>query len=253
MSLALQILCDEPQSRITHCIIYSDSQAGLQATMKPAKQSGQQIIKEFLDKAEHLQTQRSITISLVWIPGHMDINGNEAADKAAKHAANPSQVQLPQTRPYPTMKAARNAEIHQRHNNEWMRNWQTGKENAMQLRRICKTPLAESGIKLYGSLKTRRDIATAVRLRTGHCGLNNYLHRIGIEESPMCPCGNGNKETVKHLLLKCETYEEERNRLRKQMGNRMLRMEILLGDSKAIKLTLEFIKQTKRLEINRRH
>src|SRR2546423_172965 len=71
MCLALQILNFASLSAITQCIIYSDSQAALQATMKPAQQSGQEVIKEFLDNADQLQTQRKISISLIWIPGHM--------------------------------------------------------------------------------------------------------------------------------------------------------------------------------------
>src|SRR2546430_10808928 len=71
MCLALQILNFASLSAITQCIIYSDSQAALQATMKPAQQSGQEVIKEFLGNGDQLQTQRKISISLIWIPGHM--------------------------------------------------------------------------------------------------------------------------------------------------------------------------------------
>ena len=93
MCLALEILNLASQSAINHCIIYSDSQAALQATMKPAQQSGQEVIKEFLNNADQLQTQRNISISLIWIPGHMDISGNEMVDEAAKYAADPNQWQ----------------------------------------------------------------------------------------------------------------------------------------------------------------
>ena len=216
--------------------------------MKPAQQSGQEVIKEFLDNADQLQTQRKISISLIWIPGHMDISGNEMADEAAKHAADPNYWQ-----PSPSsaiMKAAQNAEVLAKVNQEWINAWQTEKKTAKELRRICKKPTAESGPKLYQKLETRRDITNLIRLRTEHCGLKNYLYKIGKEESPLCSCGNNAKETVKHLLLKCEIYEEQRDKLRRELGTGTLRMEILLGNSKAIKHMLEFVKSTGRLENN---
>ena len=251
MCLALQILNLGSQSAITQCIIYSDSQAALQATMKPAQQSGQETIKEFLDNADQLQTQRRISILLIWIPGHMDIIGNEMADEAAKHAANLNHVQPSFSSP--VMKAAQNAVVLQKINQEWTRLWQTEQKTAKELRRICKKPTAESEPKLYQSLEIRRDIADLIRLRTEHCGLNNYLHKIGREESPLCSCGNNAKETVKHLLLKCEIYEKQREKLRRELGTGTMRLEILLGNSKAIKQTLELVKNTGRLETNWRH
>src|SRR5579859_6507558 len=68
------------------CLIYFDSQAAAKGLTKPNKQSGQQILVSILEKIE---TIKALTpnISLVWIPGHMEIAGNEKADKAAKEAA----------------------------------------------------------------------------------------------------------------------------------------------------------------------
>src|SRR5579859_5805458 len=39
--------------------------------------------------------------------------------------------------------------------------------------------------KIYKSITKRNDVTQIARLRTGHCSLNQYLHRFGIEESPM--------------------------------------------------------------------
>ena len=130
------------------------------------------------------------------------------ADEAAKHAANPNHLQP--YLPSPLMKAAQNAEVLQKLNQEWTRLWQTEQKTAKELRRICKKPTAESGPKLYQSLDTRRDIANLIRLRTEHCGLNNYLHKIEREESSLCSCENNLKETVKHLLPKCEIYKNQK-------------------------------------------
>jgi hypothetical protein len=39
--------------------------------------------------------------------------------------------------------------------------------------------------KLYHEIANRNTEATIAQLRTGHCGLNHYLHRFGIIRSPV--------------------------------------------------------------------
>jgi hypothetical protein len=72
-----------------------------------------------------------------------------------------------------------------------------------------------------------------------------YLNRRNIIEDPSCDCGRG-IENVKHFLLLCKNYEQQRKELRKKVGVRNMRTEILLGDPKFIKETLEFVEKTGR-------
>ena len=46
---------------------------------------------------------------------------------------------------------------------------------------------------------------TIFRLRTGHCQLLSYLHRLKISHSDECPCGTGNR-THNHILQSCPTF-----------------------------------------------
>ena len=51
---------------------------------------------------------------------------------------------------------------------------------------------------------TRSQCITVAQLRTGHCPLlASYLHRIGRQQSPVCPHCGGDDETAQHLLLCC--------------------------------------------------
>src|SRR5204862_6080703 len=83
VQLAVEILRDDHDFRI--CYIYSDSQAAIKAIDKPRRQSGQQIIKELLDCIDEVTLQHpQLRIILIWISGHIGIEGNERADTEAK-------------------------------------------------------------------------------------------------------------------------------------------------------------------------
>ena len=78
--------------------------------------------------------------------------------------------------------------------------------------------------------------------RQRHCRLNRYLHGFGIKNTPYCTCRYG-KETVEHYLLECRNYAEQRKKLRREVGTGKMRVEILLGDPKMIKNTLDTSKK----------
>ena len=126
----------------------------------------------------------------------MDIYGNEMADAAAKKAAR---EMLGTQFKHNALKSSRKVIIKKASQTEWATRWQNGKENARQLRRITTKRMGQSGLKIYNNITTRMEMATFARLRTGHCSLNQYLHRMGFEDSPECKtCRNGKAETVEH-------------------------------------------------------
>jgi len=58
---------------------------------------------------------------------------------------------------------------------------------------------------------SRSECITVAELRTGHSQLlASYLHRIGRQQSPLCPHCGGNDETAQHLLLCCPTHMQAR-------------------------------------------
>src|SRR5437762_465599 len=98
---------------------------------------------------------------------------------------------------------------------KWEIEWKTGKTNARRLRSMSQYPGTTTGLKLYGKLK-RKQVVMISRLRTGHCHLNQYLHRFNIIETPECECGT-EKETIEHYLLNCELNDEERHEMRRRV------------------------------------
>jgi len=244
INLALKIAEENPQ--YTKCEIFTDSQTSIKALLKPGKQSGQAIICSILDKIDELQTQRSeMNITLTWIPGHMDIEGNERADKAAKEASNPMEAEVESNVNYPTLKSARNAANKQQIQAKWIKQWNEGTATAVKLRAMSKRPHFTSGRKLYSQITVKQYIAWLVRLRTAHCSLNKYLHQRGHEEEPLCACRE-DEETIEHFLLKCKKYTTQREKMVKEVGAGGMRVEKLVGDLKCIKYTMEYVKETNR-------
>ena len=207
------ILFEEKIEEYTNIHIFTDNQSAIQAVDSPKRQSGQYIVKEILDIIDRIQKIKPLSIiHIEWVPGHMNIKGNERADQAAKAAVIPNTI----SSPIITMKSAQNQSIKTMAKNKWEIEWKTGRQNARRLRNMSQHPGISIGLKLYGILP-RKHVIWTTRLRTGHCHLNEYLHRFNIIEISECECG-AEKETVNHYLLNCELYDEERDALRRSVG-----------------------------------
>lgn len=249
LELAAEIAILSPSS-YTKCIIYVDSQAAIKGINKPGKQSGQTILISAIAKIQALADGRRMAIEFVWVPGHEDVEGNEMADKAAKEAAKSegNDASIPRSTHKP-LKATRSQCIKREITNEWNESCQRQSLNreANHLLRITKKPNALRGNKLYNAVDlTRRQTAQLARLRSGHCSLNQYLHRFGHARSRKCECGSGANETVEHFLLHCPRYDRQRARLVREVGVQGMRVEKLLGRAKMIQHTLKYVDETRR-------
>ncbi len=113
---------------------------------------------------------------------------------------------------------------------------------------MSQQPGTTTGLKLYGSMQKWEHIVWISRLRTGHCHLNKYLNRFKIIETPECECG-AESEMVEHFLLKCELYDEAREKLRRKVGAQGMRISVLLGDKTVIRETIDYIESTERFKL----
>lgn len=235
------------QDQKTSCRIYSDSQAALKALDRPCRQSGQAIIKDILDHIDETTSGHEHTqIEIIWIPGHSDIEGNEQADTEAKKAAIDPTLKRPHK--HKPLKSGRTRHIKTVAKEQWQKEWHNAK-TAKPLRHIMRTKrkAIKTGPRLYSEFSNRHTTAIIAQLRTGHCGLNLYLHRIGQTKSSYCKCGYG-KETVEHYLLECKNYKEQRKRLRNVVGGGKMKVAYLLGDPALIRYTMEYVKTTGRFD-----
>ena len=113
------------------------------------------------------------------------------------------------------------------------------------------------------------DAAILAQLRTNKCRLNCYLAKINASPTDLCECGQS--ETVRHFLIECPRWDTERQALKRAANKRWADLSYLLGgwndtkhpngtyvdgprekwkpDRKVVEATIEFAKNTKRLEL----
>ena len=149
---------------------------------------------EWLRKIKFLLAEIKSKITILWVPSHCDIEGNEIADQLANEGRKKDQSSTPVTQ------AILKAKIKAR---KWVPTHPRAKQIYGQKLRP-KFEIEKSWTRLMRSL--------FARLRTDHAKeLANYRYRIGTEKSPNCEqCGV--PETLEHVLCHCSILEEARVR-----------------------------------------
>lgn len=204
------------------CALYSDSRSALQAIQN--SRSTNKLILEIQELVAGLLRQQ-VTVTFCWIPSHVGIEGNEAADKAAKEAATRGQVHRQEV-PVPDILA----HIKSRVKEKWAEAWHQIEDNK-KLRGIQPT------ISVKDWSLDRKDAIKLTRLRIGHTRLTHGFLLVG-EELPWCEvCDTA--LSVEHILLQCGNHGMERRQCFD--FQEMPSMKVLLSDGVYIKKVLEFL------------
>ncbi|CAK9816321.1 hypothetical protein ANTPLA_LOCUS8956 [Anthophora plagiata] len=159
-------------------------------------------IKEGLqDFAANSPSDNSIT--LLWVPAHRNINGNELADEAAKEASlkPPDFHPVPYTDFHHSLKQKMNDQAE----SAWTREAShKGTNYFRQYHSTAKNPW-------FHNLRIPRFTSSWVsRYRAGHYGLGASLAKIGVG-SANCPCGH-NEQDLNHILWDCPNPPLPQNR-----------------------------------------
>lgn len=182
----------------------SDSQAALKSLSNPRVDS--KLVLECLNSLCELN-QRNL-VSLIWVPGHSNILGNEKADELAKRGAETAF-----TGPEPVIPISYNK------GKSFFKQWITSEHNSqwrdLTSCRMCKKFVIEpsnSKAKYILNLK-RNDLRMLIGVLTGHSYFMKHMHNVGLADSPTClQCLEENEDSI-HFIIDCPAFMHVRKQV----------------------------------------
>ncbi|KAF7366527.1 putative RNA-directed DNA polymerase from transposon X-element [Mycena sanguinolenta] len=245
--LALDIIASTP--RLTSADIFMDCQPAIAALAAPKSQPGQYLLAAFHAALSRLlRTRRTLKLRIHWVPAHVGIAENEAVDEYAKEAARgantPLMTRIPVfERPLLISRAATIAVGTNDFADQWHKEWAESPRYARVSAFDSATP-SKAVERMYADL-SRPQCSILTQLRTGHIGLNAYLHRFKLAPSPLCQlCAV--PESVPHFLLTCPTHRDARLRLMLRVKTARLSLRTLISTKAEAAPVLAFVRETGR-------
>jgi ribonuclease HI len=230
-----------------------DNQAVITSLSNQKPRPSQTILDWIHDALEEFDEDVLDALELIWVPGHSGSRGNEAADKAAKRAAEgetSSRKELPRCirkrGVVPVSVVAANQKLTKSLDRAWTALW-IKSPRYQKFRRFEKKDRGTRYESLVGKLR-RNQMSALTQIRTDHIPLNYYLHRIKKAESADCPHCPGITEDVNHLLFTCRNYDQARQVLRNKLGRKASSSRHLLSTRPGIRHLMEFLQHTRRFE-----
>ena len=200
ISQALKIVY-EVETSPEELFLFSDSKAAIQAITSPLPPSNNSIptIHNLLRCLKSVGTK----VTLIWIPSHTGIPGNETADRlASEECSSPSRNRIRNA-----LSAAEQLFIFRE---SWTEDW-------LHRLKSCQKPtvqLTTQVRRIDWLFSPNRQVTVCLhRLRSGHNYLNAFAHRINKDADPSCRRGCEAIENGKHVLLDCTALQENRRKI----------------------------------------
>jgi hypothetical protein len=196
---------------------------------------GQEYILNGLNNIKKLN-KANIKTHIHWVPGHVNVKGNERADQLAKEGTTKKRRERDSRVSITYLKRKMKEDA--------LKNWKQRWTKA----RTGRSYEGQPGTNLHPILrnyKSRRTVSTLIQMRTGHGYNRAYLSRIPTTKitTPRCTCGY-RTQTPKHLLLYCKLYKSERKKMQTTIKPHPLTWRIAMFTTKGIKASITFLEET---------
>lgn len=251
IKLALQMAVEEAERghQWHKLVIFTDNQAAIRTFQDPRGKSGAYIVTEAVALIDRLQVELHVPVEIRWVPAHTGIQGNEAADKAAKRAARQQEgedsggdTNVPHSRIY-HLQTTLKTWVARYTRAAWSYNWVLEPRGRATFK---YTPEPTHKILYLHRGLNKWQSALLIQMRTEKIGLRDHLWRRKVPGigRPQCECGEG-RQTVKHVVLSCREHQETRKRV---FGNRgRIDLRAILNEPKLVTKAIRFMEQTQLL------
>lgn len=198
----IELAVTETLRRGTHdrnVLIFVDSQAILRALSNNVIRSAS--VRNCAKALNLLGLHNRVT--LLWVPSHQGIDGNEKADALAKAGAAKSSVDIITLQP----ESHTNNLVETWCKNSHLKSW----KNLPMLEHSKLFLSHTDGSRRETLLKLSKcDLRVAIGILTGHGCLNGFLFKIGKSDTNSCRHCQANNENMRHLLLDCDALANTR-------------------------------------------
>jgi len=193
-------------SRCLACCVVTDSQEALQLLqLGGRKAKARELVRSTLLAIDDA-VAREMQITVLWTPAHAGIAGNAAAHSASQNATLSGCTPSRDVNIRIREKALVIGRLED--SEPWRCATRARDDVGRHTYNLDAALPGKHTLKLHGLL-SRGDAGILPKARTGHTHLNSYLQRIGAAELAECDCGRAS-ETVRHVLLDCERWNDER-------------------------------------------
>jgi len=214
--------------------IFSDSQAAIKRLRNSSLKPGQYYVQSIRKWAEKFQ-DLGIQLHLNWVPGHMNIRGNELADKAAKKG---TEMQRSAIESYISL-AFISRKIKESALLDWNTLWQDSKKKGKHYSQFeCKPKW-----NLKAETVKKQIWSTHMQLKLGHGYFKSYLCRLPNYDSDTCQSCK-TKENPEHLILCCRRYTQIRIRIKSEKKLNQLSLKILFSTKLEQDFLFEYLEKT---------
>jgi len=224
----------------TKYAIFSDSLSSLMALDTMCCQSRNDILYPLCIQLDKLAKQ-NIDITIIWVPAHIGIHGNEKADKLAKNSLEHTQINDNTGRSAQEQISLANQAIKERWAIDWLQ------ENSHKWNTVINKNKLKTSYTQYSTNRCEDGIIT--RLRLGKTKLpGDRIHIAGITQPNCTHCNE--PEDIQHYFDSCPQHDTQRQILKTELRKQNIHepytiINLLQQESNGIhKLLIKYIKET---------
>lgn len=181
-------------------VIISDSKSVLQAINNFGLKNYKNAIICNIKKLVNNLSKKHVSVTFIWTKGHVGITGNEIVDQAAKEATKLSEI---------CIVSSNNDIIQNQKQNIW-KNWEK-----IWLEYVKSTnnpyvlihPTLPKSIPHISKFSVNKQYSSTItRLKLNHGCFPTHLFKIGIKDTPYCPCDNSSLGDINHIFFSCTSH-----------------------------------------------